>query len=114
VANTFVARSRTKHGASVRSGWSRRGHEHRRHVKVRGAANPYDPPWQLDFEERLATPMASTLTGRGTARYPWLEQGGTGLGRGQPLAREAGWVMHHLLWRGHDVGNLLLLHPSCH
>ncbi len=48
----------------------------RRHVKVQGAANPYDPAWELYFEERLAAQMAGTLTGRGTARYLWLEQSG--------------------------------------
>src|SRR5262249_13791722 len=48
----------------------------RRHVKVRGAANPYDPSWELYFEERLTAQMANTLTGRGKARYLWLEQDG--------------------------------------
>ena len=90
----------------------------RRHVKIRGEANPYDPAWELYFEERLATQMASTLTGRGTARYLWLEQGGECLVCGQPLTLEAGWHMHHLLWRshggGHDTDNLVLLHPNCH
>jgi len=37
-------------------------------------ANPYDPAWELYFEERQATRMANTLTGRGTAHYLWLEQ----------------------------------------
>jgi len=90
----------------------------RRHVKVRGEANPYDPAWELYFEERLATQLASTLTGRGTARYLWLEQGGKCLVCGQPLTLEAGWHRHHLLWRahggGHDMDNLALLHPNCH
>src|SRR5439155_15687229 len=44
----------------------------RRHVKVRGTANPYDPAWELYFETRLAHHMANSLTGRGTARYLWL------------------------------------------
>jgi RNA-directed DNA polymerase len=48
----------------------------RRHIKVRGSANPYDLAWELYFEERLAQQMAGTLTGRGTARYLWLEQSG--------------------------------------
>jgi RNA-directed DNA polymerase len=90
----------------------------RRHVKIRGEANPYDPAWELYFEERLGTQMASTLTGRGTARYLWLEQDGKCLVCGQPLTLEAGWHMHHLLWRshggGHDADNLVLLHPNCH
>jgi RNA-directed DNA polymerase len=80
--------------------------------------NPYDPAWELYFEERLAMQMASTLTGRGTARYLWLEQDGKCLVCGQLLTLEAGWHMHHLLWRshggGHDADNLVLLHPNCH
>lgn len=75
---------------------------------VRGTANPYDPAWELYFEERLAAPMASTLTGRGTARYLWLEQ--------DTLA--AGWHVHYLRWRLHGgddtVDNRVLPHPNCH
>jgi RNA-directed DNA polymerase len=90
----------------------------RRHVKIRGTANPWDPAWELYFEERLATQMASTLTGRGTARYLWMEQAGKCLVCGQPLAREVGWHVHHLLWRSHggtdEIDNRVLLHPNCH
>jgi RNA-directed DNA polymerase len=90
----------------------------RRHVKVRGDANPYDPAWELYFEERLAAQMAGTLTGRGTARYLWLEQAGKCLVCDQPLAPEEGWHVHHLCWRAHGgddtVDNRVLLHPNCH
>jgi len=90
----------------------------RRHVKVRGTANPYDPAWELYFEERLAHQMASTLTGRGSARYLWLEQDGKCLVCGQALTLEAGWHVHHVLWRVHGgtdrMDNLVLLHPNCH
>jgi RNA-directed DNA polymerase len=90
----------------------------RRHVKIRTDANPYDPSWELYFEERLATRMASTLTGRGTARYLWLEQDGKCRVCGEPLTLEAEWHVHHLLWRSHGgtdtIDNLLLLHPNCH
>ena len=90
----------------------------RRHVKIRNAANPYDPAWELYFEERWATTMASTLTGRGRARYLWLEQDGKCPVCGQPLTLELGWHVHHLLWRVHGgpdtVDNLVLLHPNCH
>jgi RNA-directed DNA polymerase len=81
-------------------------------------ANPYDPAWELYFEERLAAQMASTLTGRGTARYLWLEQDGKCPVCGQPLTLEAGWHIHHLHWRTHggddQVDNLVLLPPNCH
>ncbi len=90
----------------------------RRHVKVRGNANPYDPAWELDFEERLAAQLASTLTGRGTTRYLWPEQDGKCLVCGQPLGLEEGWHVHHLRWRSHGgddtVDNRVLLHPNCH
>jgi RNA-directed DNA polymerase len=90
----------------------------RRHVKVKGAANPYDPAWELYFEERLATQMADTLTGCGTARYLWQEQNGRCLVCRGPLTLEDGWHVHHLLWRSHGgtdtIDNLVLLHPNCH
>jgi RNA-directed DNA polymerase len=90
----------------------------RRHVKVRGNANPYDPAWELYFEERLAAQMASTLTGRGTVRFLWLQQSGKCLVCGQPLTLPEGWHVHHLCWRvygGDDAPyNLVLLHPNCH
>jgi RNA-directed DNA polymerase len=90
----------------------------RRHVKVQGDANPYDPAWELYFEERLAAQMASTLTGRGATRYLWQEQDGKCLVCGQPLTPESRWHVHHLLWRTHGgadtVDNLVLLHPNCH
>jgi RNA-directed DNA polymerase len=90
----------------------------RRHVKVRGAANPYDPAWELYFEERLARPMAGSLTGRGTARYLWLEQDGHCLVCRQPLLLDEGWHVHHLRWRSHggddSIANRVLLHPNCH
>ena len=86
--------------------------------KIKGSANPYDPKWELYFEKRFATQMASTLTGRGTARYLWLEQGGKCPVCNQPLTLEEGWHAHHLLWRVHGgedgIDNLVLLHPNCH
>ena len=90
----------------------------RRHVKIHGAANPYDPAWELYFEERLATQMANTLTGRGTVRYLWMQQNGRCLVCGQPLTLADGWQVHHLRWRAYGgddlISNLVLLHPNCH
>jgi REP element-mobilizing transposase RayT len=86
--------------------------------RYRGDANPYDRSWELYFEERLAAQMANTLTGWGTRRYLWLEQGGKCLVCGQPLAGEEEWHIHHLRWRVHGGGdtadNLVLLHANCH
>jgi RNA-directed DNA polymerase len=90
----------------------------RRHVKVCKEANPYDPQWERYFEERLATRMADTLTGRGMARSLWLEQEGKCPVCDQPLTLETDWQIHHLRWRVHggtdQRDNLVLLHSNCH
>jgi RNA-directed DNA polymerase len=90
----------------------------RRHVKVKGEANPYDPAWELYFEERLSAHLASTLTGRGTVRHLWLQQDGKCLVCGEPLTLADGWHIHHLQQRvhggDHAAYNLVLLHPNCH
>ena len=90
----------------------------RRHVKVRGDANPYDPSWEPYFEERLGYQMQQSLTGRGRVRYLWLGQGGVCPVCGQPLTPESGWQVHHRQWRVHGgsdlADNLQLLHPNCH
>jgi RNA-directed DNA polymerase len=90
----------------------------RRHVQVRGTANPYDPTWEVYFEERLSAKMASDPKGRTAAQFLWEPQGGKCPGCGQRLTLEEGWHMHHLEWRvygGSDaLYNRMLLHANCH
>jgi len=47
-----------------------------RHVKIKGTANPYDPQWEVYFEERLGVKMAHTLKGRRQLLYLWKHQHG--------------------------------------
>jgi len=42
-----------------------------RHVKIKGAANPYDPQWAVYFEARLGVKMTHTLKGRRQLLYLW-------------------------------------------
>jgi RNA-directed DNA polymerase len=90
----------------------------RRHVKIRGQANPYDPAWELYFEERLSAKMANDLQGRRAAQTLWNQQGGQCPVCGQGLRLEERWHMHHLTWRvygGSDaLYNRMLLHANCH
>jgi len=89
-----------------------------RHVKVRAAANPYDPKWERYFEKRHDAKMSTELSGNPTLLYLWRSQNGV-----CPVCREkitdlTGWENHHIVWRVHGgpdtVDNRLLLHPTCH
>jgi len=90
----------------------------RRHIKIKGKANPYDPQWEAYFEARLAAKMAYTLEGKKHAQYLWKEQDGNCLVCGQKITETTGWNIHHVVWLakgGSDTPqNRVLLHPNCH
>ena len=48
----------------------------RRHTKIKGEANPYDPQWEPSFEARLGVRMAHNLRGRRHLIRLWKEQDG--------------------------------------
>jgi RNA-directed DNA polymerase len=89
-----------------------------RHVKVRSEANPYDPRWEMYFEERLFQKMQATLAGGEQIRYLWREQQGRCCGCGQLLHEEEEWHIHHRIRRSQggsdDMENLEVLHANCH
>jgi RNA-directed DNA polymerase len=90
----------------------------RRHVQVRGHANPYDPAWEVYFEERLSARMAQDLAGRQAVQQLWTAQGGKCPVCGQGLTLAESWHLHHVEWRvygGSDAWyNRRLLHANCH
>jgi len=90
----------------------------KRHIKVRSAANPYDPAWERYFESRLdrkwadhpgRTRRLSTLYRRQEGKCPVC---------GGQITFETGWNVHHLVERckggPETLQNLMLLHPNCH
>jgi len=89
-----------------------------RHVKIKGAANPYDPQWEVYFEERLGVKMAHTLKGRRQLLYLWEHQHGLCPVCHQKITRLTGWHNHHIVWCMHGgkdtTDNRVLLHPNCH
>lgn len=89
-----------------------------RHIKVREQANPYDPAWEVYFEERLGVKMVHTLLGRRKLLHLWKEQNGICPICTQKITTLTGWHNHHIVWRskgGSDsAGNRVLLHPTCH
>jgi len=90
----------------------------RRQVKIRAAANPYDPQWEVYFEQRRQAQMSENLQGYPRLRRLWREQHGCCPRCGQVITVESGWDVHHKVWRMHGGGdsveNLEMLHPVCH
>ena len=90
----------------------------RRHTKIRGEANPYDPQWEPYFEARLGVRMAHNLKGRRHLLRLWKEQDGLCRVCHQRITKLSGWHSHHLVWRTHGgsdrAENRVLLHPNCH
>ncbi|MBS1807437.1 MAG: group II intron reverse transcriptase/maturase [Acidobacteria bacterium] len=90
----------------------------KRHVKIKGAANPYDPAWEAYFEHRVDAKMKATLQGRQQLLALYREQEGICPICRQEITEQSEWQRHHLIWRskgGKDtLDNLVLLHPECH
>ena len=89
-----------------------------RHVKIKGTANPYDPQWEVYFEERLRVKMTHNLKGRRQLLYLWKQQEGLCPLCHQKITQLTGWHNHHVVWRTHGgsdtADNRVLLHPHCH
>jgi len=90
----------------------------RRHAKIQGDANPYDPQWEPYFEARWGLRMARNMRGRRQLLRLWKEQEGLCAVCHQRMTELTGWHSHHIVWRSHGgsdrTENRVLLHPSCH
>jgi RNA-directed DNA polymerase len=90
----------------------------KRHIKIKAAANPYDPAWEPYFEERLAHQMKESHHGYERMVKLWFNQEGQCPQCGETITRETGWNLHHrvrLVDGGDDsLTNLVLMHPTCH
>ena len=90
----------------------------KRHVKIKGAANPYDPEFETYFEERLGLTMKESFKGRNRLLYLWYAQDGLCPNCGEKITKDTGWNIHHILPKaqgGEDkMTNLEILHPNCH
>jgi RNA-directed DNA polymerase len=89
-----------------------------RHIKIKGAANPFDPAQEAYFESRLGRRMKEKMTGRIKWLRLWWRQDKACPHCHEKITEETGWHVHHLLPKsegGKDHhSNLVLLHPNCH
>lgn len=90
----------------------------KRHTKIKGRANPYDPQWEVYFEERLGAKMVNNLRGRRQLLHLWQTQRGICPACGQRITKVTGWHSHHIIRRFYGgpntAENRVLLHPECH
>ena len=90
----------------------------KRHPKIKGKANPYDPEWEMYFEKRIAMSMLNTLYGRNQLIRLWKHQQGVCPLCRLRITKETGWHNHHLVPRAkggkNEYANRVLLHPECH
>lgn len=92
--------------------------EIRRHIKIRAEANPFNPNWEIYFENRLVRKMKETMKGRRQLLKMWEDQEGICPVCNLVIDGETEWHRHHIHPRskgGRDIlSNLTLLHPDCH
>ncbi|HDJ1442392.1 TPA: group II intron reverse transcriptase/maturase [Serratia rubidaea] len=90
----------------------------KRHVKIRGNANSYDPADECYFEQRIERVWRSTHQGKEKMRIIWQRQQMKCPLCKQYITHETGWHIHHIIERcrgGDDrQSNLAMLHPNCH
>jgi RNA-directed DNA polymerase len=89
----------------------------RRHVKIKGEANPFDPAWEDYFERRLGLIMKDNLRGKGRTIHLWRQQQGKCPLCDEPITKDTGWNHLRALPAAQSgLGTLAspaLLHPNC-
>jgi RNA-directed DNA polymerase len=90
----------------------------KRHTKIKGSANPYDPEYEIYFERRQNKQTAENLKSRGRMFSLWKKQKGICPVCKQRVSDQTRWHKHHITWKVHGgkdtLDNLVLLHPNCH
>ncbi|MFT0171554.1 group II intron reverse transcriptase/maturase [Paraburkholderia mimosarum] len=90
----------------------------KRHKKVKGDYNPFDPNWEPYGEQLRQGRMWESMRYRKQWVTLYMSQGGNCAHCGSALMDETGWHDHHLEYRMHGgsdaLSNRVLLHPHCH
>lgn len=90
----------------------------KRHVKVKGDANPYDQSQEQYFEKRQLERLKENRLWFGKLRLIWERQKHRCPLCGQPFRDDDDWDLHHIVYRtrggGDEADNLMMLHPNCH
>jgi RNA-directed DNA polymerase len=107
------------HGANGRAVLHSTSHAPiRRHIKVKGDYNPYDPQWELYGETLRQNWTFDQMQHRREWSKLYKSQRGRCVLCDGPITKETGWHDHHIEYRQYGGSNALsnrvLLHPVCH
>ncbi|MEI5998900.1 group II intron reverse transcriptase/maturase [Paraburkholderia bengalensis] len=90
----------------------------KRHTRIKGEFNPFDPKWEQYGETLRQGRMWEQMRYRKQWATLYMSQGGLCAHCGCALTDETGWHDHHLEYRTHGgtdaLSNRVLLHPHCH
>ncbi|MGE6569129.1 group II intron reverse transcriptase/maturase [Shewanella vesiculosa] len=90
----------------------------KRHIKIKGEANPYDLAFEEYFEQRLERAWRDSMQGQRRLLILWLRQQKCCPICRHKITKETGWNVHHIVERvkggSDEMSNLVLLHPNCH
>jgi len=90
----------------------------KRHIKVKGSYNPFDPVDELYGEKLRQLRMLDSMQHRKQWTSLYRSQQGLCALCGCRITRETGWHDHHIIHKvmgGSDaLSNRVLLHPACH
>jgi RNA-directed DNA polymerase len=90
----------------------------RRHKKIRGEFNPFDPAQEMYGENLRRDRMLENMSHRKQWIKLYVDQRGLCAVCQCKITKETGWDDHHIVYRTHGgsdaLGNRVLLHPNCH
>ncbi len=90
----------------------------KRHKKIKGAYNPFDPEWEMYGETLQQERMLESMKHRKQWIRMYLDQKGLCAVCNCRMTKVTGWHDHHIEYRVHGgsdaLSNRVLLHPNCH
>jgi RNA-directed DNA polymerase len=90
----------------------------KRHIKIKGEVNPFDPKFETYFEERMTSKMRAKFQGNKRLLSLWLNQGGNCPLCGQQITDDMKGQLHYINRKvaggSSNLSNLILMHYTCH
>ncbi|CBJ49962.1 group II intron reverse transcriptase/maturase [Ralstonia solanacearum] len=90
----------------------------RRHKKIKGDYNPFDPAWEMHGETLRQERLLHSMSHRKQWIRLYVDQQGLCALCQCKMTKDTGWHDHHIEYRVHGgsdvLGNRVLLHPGCH